>query len=377
MRQIARASLTSLLSSTAPRQIVRLPRWLALALLAVGLGAAVYALANILPVGADYYWWYYRVPQKWLAGQTQLYDEASRQFFSPPWALLLFLPFAALEANWAMASYTLLSLAIVVIVSYKYAQENGSPRPRIVALLAVFCPYTLVMLFTGTPDAWSLLGLFLGFRAIQTRQPLLLGIGLVLALIRPQNAALTVPVFLVALRHWPPKELARGAAIPTLILVASFLSFGWDWPLRYWDSYFIQPPSPRWFTSIYTGLELLGIPGWTLAPPALALMGAVFQQSGREGLSRRVLEKAVAINALIIPYTRSVSFVVLLALPWAGLAARQPRMAAAVYTISLPTLAVALFWERLAVVDLTFPLVLLGLLVLETRLPAKSNGHVP
>ena len=45
-----------------------------------------YLLYLAVPVGYDFYHWYRPIPLAWLAGDTRLYDEASRGFFPPPWA---------------------------------------------------------------------------------------------------------------------------------------------------------------------------------------------------------------------------------------------------------------------------------------------------
>lgn len=368
----ARVAHSPTVSAVPPHALLR-SKALLVPLGILALGGIWFLLARLLPVGADYYWWYYRIPQDWLAGDTRLYDDASRQFFCPPWAVWLFLLFAWMEMHWAMAAFTMCSIAILAAVSYSYAAENGSNRPWLITLLVALCPFSLAMLFTGTPDAWSLLGIFLCQRSIQARRPLLLGGALLFATIRPQNVVLLIPAFLLAVRRWPKAELAQVAALPSAVLLASFLFFGIDWPLRWWESYRMLPPSPRLVTSIYTTLELFGIPVWVLAPLAVALAVALLRRVAQRGLARTELEMVIATNAILVPYMRSVSYVVLLALPWTGLAARRPRLAATAYVISLPTIVVPLFWERLGVLDVTFPIVLLGLLVLEARLPVISG----
>ena len=53
----------------------------------VALSFLALALYFVLPVGYDFYHWYRPVPLAWVAGETRLYDEASRRFFSPPWTV--------------------------------------------------------------------------------------------------------------------------------------------------------------------------------------------------------------------------------------------------------------------------------------------------
>lgn len=346
--------------------------------LLVGIGAAGYVLAQILPVGIDYYYWYWPIPRAWLAGETRLYDEASRQFFSPPWALWMLLPFSMLPIQWGMATLTLVSMAIISGISYTYAKQSGVGRPGVIAVLATVCPYSLELLFVGTLDAWSLLGIYLSYRAIQRQQPWLLGGALILASVRPQHLLFTGLAFLLAIRRWPARTLAQFAVLPVATFLVSMVVFGWDWPLRWFQSYQTLPPTPGGIISTYTMLEIMGVPIWASAPLAVALALAVLIYIGRGQLTQRGFDMLLTVNAVVVPYIRGPSFVVLFGLPWTRLAIRRPRLAAAAYALSLPTLVVPLVWGRLGAVealDLTFPIVLLGLLVLDARTASKAEPH--
>ena len=346
------------------------PRTLAAVLaLLVGVGAACYVLAQILPVGIDYYYWYWPIPRAWLEGQTRLYDEASRQFFSPPWALWMLLPFSLLPIQWGMAALTMMSIAIVAGVSYTYAKESGTRRPGLIAFLATLCPYSLELLFVGTLDAWSLMGIYLSYLAIQRRRAWLLGTGLLLAPIRPQDAVLTVPALLLSVRRWPRRDLAQAAVIPALVVLASLMVFGWDWPLRWWQSYFALPPHPYLVTSTYGAASAMGIPLPLMLLMSLLLVGLVAKRVWERGISQDTLDLTVTAGAIVSPYMLSQSYVVLLALPWARLAARRPWLAAIPYAISPVLLFRAQgLWDRVGLLDVTFPMILLVLLLLEPRL---------
>src|SRR5207253_2282479 len=91
---------------------------LCLAFALIGVGAALY---RYLPPGYDYYYWYWPIPRAWLAGGTQLYDAASREFYSPPWALWLLIPYALLQLQWGMVALFMTTLVIVSGVSWWYA----------------------------------------------------------------------------------------------------------------------------------------------------------------------------------------------------------------------------------------------------------------
>ena len=87
---------------------------------------------------------------------------------------------------------------------------------------------------------------------------------------------------------------------------------------------------------------------------------------GGRPLSDREMDLAIITNAIVVPYILSQSYLVLIAMPWARLAVRRPWLAVFPYLVSLPVLFRAQgFWDRLGLVDVTFPLLLLAILLLE------------
>lgn len=357
-------------------------------LLGIGLGAAglllgLWAFHEMVPVGYDFYHWYWPVPRAWLAGDTALYDEASRGFFSPPWTVWLLLPFVAFDMRWGMAALTLSSAIIIVVVAYRWAREVEARRPLLLAVLALTCPYSLTVLFAGTLDAWSLLGIYGSYQGLQQRRPWLLGAGLLLAAVRPQNVVLSLPLILLAtLRSWPPRLLLRAAGFPAAVLAASGLLFGWDWPLRWVDNYRALPPggypgatSPYLVTSTYAATNLAGVPLLLVVAGLLALAGFVAWRVWRRGLDASQLELGVAANAAIAPHILSQSYVVLVALPWLRLADRQPWAAALLYAMSLVLLIRPLgLWDRIGLLDVTYPLILFVFLLLQLRRERRASS---
>ena len=355
---------------------------LCLALAAVAVLALV--LSPYIPVGGDFYWFYYKVPQDWLAGETRLYDHASRGYFLPPWGIWPYLPLTFLDTFIANALANLIAAAVIGGIAYR---QSGSP---LIGLLAALCPYSLVLYLTGTPDAWSLLGLWVAWRSSRSGNGWGLGAGAALALVRPQNCLLTLPA-LVAQALLPVRTgesarapLIQASIVLAVVLVASAFVSGPDWPIRWWENYFIRPPSPEGAATTYSALQRLGVPLWFSGLAGLAT--AVY--SFRRWSSPEHFELLVALNAVLTPFIRSPGYVVLLAIPWAGLASRRPRLAAAVYAISLPTVVVPAFWDRLAPVwpympyfDLLFPVALASVLLyrdglsLRGRRPWQSLGR--
>lgn len=339
------------------------------------LGYAFYAL---VPVGYDFYHWYGRTPLQWLAGETRLYDAASRGYYLAPWATWLLLPFAALGFRGGMAALSLLTIALVAAVSVWYTARWCGARAGapLRAALAVLCPYTLTALFAGTIDAWSMAGVFLGFVAAQRRQPWLLGAAVSLALVRPQNAVLTLPLLLVGVRHWSPGELARAAAVPSAAVLASLAVFGIDWPLRWVANVRAAPPIPYLVTSTYAATGLAGLPLPLVVAGTGILAAFVLRRVWREGLTRETFDLGVTANAIVSPYMLSQSYLLLLALPWSSLACRRPWWAAAVYAASLPMLTRAGgAWDRWGLLDVTFPMVLFLLLLAAAPTGRRSTSR--
>ena len=344
-----------------------------------GVAVFTFALSGLLPIGYDFYHYYWPIPRAWLAGETHLYDDASRGFYSPPWTLWLLLPFTVWDIHLGMAALTVSSLAMVSGVGYLYLREAGAGRQAwLILLLAAICPYPLSVLFVGTLDAWSLLGVYLSYRALRAEKPWLLGAGLMLALVRPQNAVLTAPVLLLALRHWNTRDLASAAVVPALVLAGSFVGFGLDWPLRWWQNLSALPPIPYLVTSTYAATNAGGIPLPLVLLGSAVLVGVVVRRVWQEGIHPGTLDLTVTANAVVSPYMLSQSYALLLVLPWARLALRRPWLAALPYAVT-PLLLIRAqgLWDRLGLLDATFPIILLVLLVIEPRLRSPVQPAPP
>ena len=344
-----------------------------------GVAVFTFALSGLLPIGYDFYHYYWPIPRAWLAGETHLYDDASRGFYSPPWTLWLLLPFTVWDIHLGMAALTVSSLAMVSGVGYLYLREAGAGRQAwLILLLAAICPYTLSVLFVGTLDAWSLLGVYLSYRALRAEKPWLLGAGLMLALVRPQNAVLTAPVLLLALRHWNTRDLASAAVVPALVLAGSFVGFGLDWPLRWWQNLSALPPIPYLVTSTYAATNAGGIPLPLVLLGSAVLVGVVVRRVWQEGIHPGTLDLTVTGNAVVSPYMLSQSYALLLVLPWASLALRRPWLAALPYAVT-PLLLIRAqgLWDRLGLLDATFPIILLVLLLIEPRLRSPVQPAPP
>ena len=122
-------------------------------------------------------------------------------------------------------------------------------------------------------------------------------------------------------------------------------------------------------TSTYTATNVSGVPLLPVILASLVLVVVVVRRVWEGGITQDTLDLTVTANAVVSPYMLSQSYVLLLALPWARLAVRRPWLAAIPYAITpvLLTRAQGL-WDRLGLLDVTFPMILLVLLFLEPRL---------
>jgi len=273
----------------------------------------------------------------------------------------------SLSSDRAFVGLLLVGLGIIAWVAFQHGGRAWA------AVLAVLCPYSLNGVLVGTFDAWSLAGIYVAYLAAARRAPWLFGLGLLLATTKPQHILVTGPVLLLGVRGWPRPLLLKAAVIPALTLVLSFAVFGPDWPVRWWENYRAQPPGgyigsagTYLVTSTYAATNLAGIPLLPVAVGALLLAGFVLWQAWHEGLTHGTLALAVTANAIVSPHMLSQEYVGLLAIPWVGLAVRRPWLAALPYAISLPVLFRAQgLWDRLGLLDVTFPLVLMALLLLD------------
>lgn len=339
---------------------------------AAALVAAVLALRDVLPPGYDFFHFYHPTVQAWLAGQTLLYDELTAGFYSPPWTVWLLAPFGLLDLRTGMAALTVVTAAAIAGVALWHARAVGAPRPALLAALTTLSPYTLQVLFVGSLDGLSLLGLYAAYRAAASRRPVAFGAALMLAAIRPQNLVLTGPALVVlAVRGWLDGGMraregvvmaGRALLAPGLVLGACAVAFGVDWPLRWWQAWREYPPIPYLVTSTYAATNLAGIPLWLVAGGMAVLALRVLWRAWR-GMAGSV-ELAVAANAAMAPYMLSQSYALLLALPWMLVMRQRPWVGAALYALSLPLLARAAgLWDRLGLLDVCFPLLMVVVLL--------------
>jgi hypothetical protein len=130
-------------------------------------------MAEVWPIGPDYYYTFRPVTEKVVRGEVQLYTFDTRGFFNAPWTLLLMLPttWVSLPVGQAMLIVT----SMMILVATPQLVKLDEPFRVYVWLFALFNLHTFDMLIRAQLDAFPLLGVAIGWWAVQQRRPL--GVG--------------------------------------------------------------------------------------------------------------------------------------------------------------------------------------------------------
>jgi hypothetical protein len=185
----------------------------------------------------------------------------------------------------AWSVWTLFTATSLVWASRRLKTES-------VFLLLTFPVMGLIWL--GQTDAIVVIGITL---ALTSPSPYLRGLGLVLMTVKPHLGGIAILVLL-----WHEEERLKTLIIPALVLVATILVWGIDWPLRWVEA---RP-------------EDLGLPVWgqatLLFPFSLVAFLSIFLVEGKRN---RVLAALLA-SAISVPWFGVYSYVVFLVLmtPW-------------------------------------------------------------
>lgn len=172
----------------------------------------VVVMARVWPIGPDYYFTFRPAAEKFLQGETRLYDQETLGFFNAPWLLLYFIPVTQLSLRAGQALLTVSTLAMLLAAPGLLREERAFPfYASVTALLNL---HTFDLLIRGQVDGFSLLGVALGWWAIRQHRPWALSLAFWLMAIKPINIALVAVIYLIAVRHWSPGEQMRAVACP-------------------------------------------------------------------------------------------------------------------------------------------------------------------
>lgn len=272
-------------------------------------------LAQVGPLGADWYWTFDPVADRLLAGQTRLYDATSRGYYNAPWAMLLIVPLAQLPLRAGQAGLTMLSLTLLLAAARAYT------RRRLLLALGLTNAYVLDLVLRGQLDALVLAGAILSVWAVQQRRPLVLSVAVWLLTLKPVNAVVVLAVLVLAMRTWSWREWLVALSLPVLSCGLAAVVCGPDWPPRYLDNYLRWPLLTTYSVSLWDTL------GQTTLLLAVWLTATVLQLSLATGATLYLVALALAANLMVTGYANDSHYVLLIP-AWLWLVESDGRWAA-------------------------------------------------
>jgi hypothetical protein len=352
----------------------RMVRWIVIAAIAL---SSIVVVANVWPIGPDYFFTFHRTAEKWLNGETRLYDDNPTievpgnpdiGFFNAPWTLIVLVPLALLPLQLGQAILTVGSVAGIILCWRALSQTKPIPIYALILVLANL--HTFDMLLRGGIDVIPLMGVVLGWWAVQSRRPILLSLAFAMITVKPLNAVLPSLVLLMSIRQWTWAEKLRTFCVPIILIVASAFVFGLDWPLRYLRYSQFVPPNDYLSTAIWRGLAQIGLPAWPVAVLAVCAAAMILVLAWRAALSQWVLAVALATNLAFATYVHGNHYVLLIpALIW--VARKDWRLAVLAYLVTWTPLLRSAYGFSVAPIDVIYPLLLLislwGLKLVELR----------
>jgi hypothetical protein len=244
----------------------------------------------------------------------------------PPWGVILLLPlgFLPLKAGWGLIIF--LTLAAIALSM----PRNIRGRYFWPLLGAVLLSYTALRNYVdGNLEAFTILGVLLLIYSYEKRKPIMLGLSVLVATIKPQSTFLLMLVLALYLLQTEAPQYYLRAAATTLVLLIPSLVWG----------------AERWLFAVQDQLPAGISPGGVLrragAPPVLILaVGLVIAgitlaiaYRGNRRLSRLKVGLLVAGSALASPYTNALTLVSVLATGIVPLIVRKPKPGLPVFVL--------------------------------------------
>lgn len=273
----------------------------------------VIALAMLMirywPLGADYLYIYRPVAEHWINGQTRLYDDNALGFYNAPWTILLLVPLTWLSPHIGETMLNIASILSILIAADLVSRAR--PASKLFVLLAVANMHTLDLLIRGQLDGLLLLGLVLGWFAVQNHQPLLLSFALCVLGIKPPNVLLATLLILYAIRGWSRRDLFIVFSLPAVALIASVFISGPDWPLRYISFAREHPTAKHRSISIWNISGEFGLPVGPFVALAVVAAIAFVREVLHQGLTLWTLSLAVTTNLMFTVYAGGYHYLLL------------------------------------------------------------------
>lgn len=348
----------------------RRAKWWQIALIAlagiIGLIVCTWLLATYWPGGVDYYSQYYPISNKWIRGETQIYDEQSGGYYQAPWVIYLLLPFALWPYAIGRALLWIASVTIIAAGVFVFS-EPGHHRPWVLAF-AIFNLFTFDLQYRSQIDALAALGFILGWIAISKNKPWLLAVAYISLTIKVPNTIPAALFFLwFSLKHWPRRDVVTSLMLPVVMVLSSFLIFP-GWVPRWRESMLGNPPLIMWQTTIWRISDVLDLPRlvpWLFAILAIAVSILAWIRAGDErgqsppDLSQVTLSRfmiVIACTFVVTPYSLSYHFVPLLAVVTPILAGWRMSVVVGLYLLTYMPITRAFLGETYSWLDMIFVL---------------------
>ena len=331
-----------------PRQILQT------VLAALCLAAVVLLMAAVVGTGINDYTLQIRVvTQKWLSGESRLFDAAAPGYYNVPWSVWLFVPTVWFSPAIGQAMVNTLNLLGVIAALHVF----GQGLPFWVKLLAAAPFWVFMLMLAGNLDGIVLLGFCLGWWAATERRPWRLAVGLWLATLKVVNS-LPLLLFIVLLTwRWSWRDRLKALSFLLVSLALSFPAFGIDWPLRYLRSYRANPP---FFFPIVTVWKLgaaVGLPWLIVLAWCVFVVGVCIIALRRRGPTISTFALVTAGWMLVTPYALDIHYV-LLAPAFLEVARRSKAAAVAAYLATFTPILRVRYGFDIIHVDLVYPLLL-------------------
>ena len=325
-------------------------RWLVL----IAAGAlAAWAMAYWLPAAYDWHMFFRPAVLGWLQGRSPYAVEVG--FPNPPWMLLCLLPFALPPEPVGRALLVIFTVTVFVMAL------RSVRRRRLASVLTLLSFPFLISFWNGQMEAFPMLGVVIGYWAIQKRRPGWLSVGLLLMAIKPQETALVILVMLWAVRRWHWKEWARTVALPAIALIFSLVVFRLDWLRILLVTGDAMPQT--WVNISWVWRVVAPVWPWLAMVYSLSVVALALALTLPRPLTRYTVAVVVVATVLASPYVASHHLVLALVLAWPWLLDRQLALGLVVYLTTLTPLARWQGDQALNWLDFFFPVVVMAALV--------------
>ena len=284
-----------------------------------GLSVIASALPSFQPLDFEHYW----TASRLLWSHISPYNTV--EFFAPPWMALVMWPFILMPNQMAALLWLMINLASIggsVALAFHWT-NSLQPNPwKMVFIACIFImPGSLFSYVTGQVSpliglAVLLLCWYISTKPRQnTTTTILIVVSFLITTLKPHLAILPDMLCILEIVRRRDWSLITGLVIGVIGVMLFAYATDAKWIselLSAWLAGNFRGGKPGLVASGYTGLQELGIPIWLFAPLAVY----VLYQWYKQGLSISVITLAISVNFLIIPYSRSYDYVMLILPGW-------------------------------------------------------------